>query len=361
MTAPSSFLDLDDTDALIDADVDGILRFAALGGAQIRATAAAVDEQILDRLHGLHPRSVVLVCGDARAARAAELVVAMLAARSAVPLVTAPVTPPWVGPLDVVVVAGDDAGDPQLAESVAAALRRGAEVVVDAPDEGPIRAATAGRAMLLPPRIRVPGAYSLLRHLAVFLAVVVAMEATRTASAVPPLADLADSADAEAGRDQPGSEVFHNPAKALAARIQSRRVALAGDSAVTAALARHAGESLLQVAGVIASASALSDVLAARDRLIARPPASGEPYDPFFHDEQLDGPVPAPPARVFVLSVEEDRRQAERRAAALPDMELVSVVGEFEAKAVPPVPEQVAVLAVRFEMAAAYLRLVGGC
>lgn len=360
MTAPSSLFDFDDADALIAADVDGILRSAALGGAQIRAVASAVDEQALDRLQGLHPRSVVLVGGDARAARAADLVVAACSSRSAVPLVQAATTPPWVGPLDVVVVSGNDAGDPQLVASVDAALRRSAEVVVDAPQEGPIRAVTAGRAMILSSRVAVPPRYALARHVAVFCAVLSAMEAVRLAQALPPLAALADAADVEAAGNHPSNEVFHNQAKALAVRMLSRRVILAGDSATAVALARHASDSLLQGAGVIASAAALSDVLVARDRLLEQPTASGEAFDPFFHDEELDGPPPAVPARVFVLSVEEDRVAARRRAAALPDMELVSVVGDFESRAVPPVLEQLAVLIVRFEMAAGYLRLAGG-
>ncbi|WP_068154152.1 tobH protein [Rhodococcus phenolicus] len=360
MTAPSPLFDFDDAGALIAADIDGILRMSALGGAQIRATASAVDEHALDRLHDLHPRSVVLVGGDARSARAAELVVALLAAHATVPLVAAPTTPTWVGPLDVVVVAGDDAGDPALVESVAAGLRRSAEVVVDAPDEGPIRAAAAGRALLLSPRIHLPSAYALARHVAVFCAVLTAMAATRVRPHVPDLADLADAVDAESGRNHPSNEVFHNPAKALAVRMQSRRVALAGDSPVTVALARHGAEMLLLGAGLIATAAALPDALAARDRLLDTTTGTGEPYDPFFHDEQLDGPIPEAPVRVFVLSVDDDRRAAQRRAAALPDMELVSVVGETETRAVPPVVEQAVVLAARIEMAAAYLRLAGG-
>ncbi len=90
MTAPSPLFDFDDASALIEADVDGILRSAALGGAQIRASVSAADEFLRDRLQGIHPRSVVLVAGGARAGRAAELVVALLSDRCAVPLVAAP-------------------------------------------------------------------------------------------------------------------------------------------------------------------------------------------------------------------------------------------------------------------------------
>ncbi len=361
VTAPSPLFDFDDVDEVIAADIDGVLRSAALGGAQIRAVATAVDEQALDRLVDVRPRSVVFVGTDSRSSRAADLVLALFSEHSSAPLVHAAETPPWVGALDVVVVAGNDAGDPALAGSIDAALRRSAEVIVDAPDEGPVRAVTAGRAVLLPPRVQVPTRYALARHVAVFYAVLAVMrDVLRRDAAEVDLARLADAVDQEALRDHPSNEVFHNPAKSLAVRMQSRRVILAGDRPATVALARHASESLLQSAGVVASAASLSDVLVARDRLLEALTVSGERYDPLFHDEELDGPAPLPPARVFVFSTDSDRFAAQRRIAALPDAELVSVVGEFDSDTVPPVLEQIAVSMVRIEMAAAYLRLAGG-
>ncbi|MFC9514231.1 tobH protein [Nocardiaceae bacterium NPDC056970] len=373
MTAPSSLLDLDDVDALLAADVDGTLRFAALGGAQIRATAAAVHENALSRLHGMQPRSVVLVSGDGCASRAADLIQAALGSRISVPVLGSVGTPPWVGPLDVVVVAGDDAGDPRLVESVDSALRRGAEVVVVARDEGPMRAAGAGRAMILPPRVAVPDHHGLLRYLAAFLAVLVAVDAERSAKAIPDLDRLADAVDAEAVRDHPSNEVFHNPAKSLAARMQGRRVVLTGDSRTTALVARHGIETLLRVGAGVAAATDLSDALSGVRRF---PAAASTDYDPFFHDEELDGPAPAPPVRVVVLALEANRPLVERRVAALPDADVVVADGTETAPDLavsgPSVSrsegpggtrtdlEQLAILVGRLEMSAAYLRLIGG-
>lgn len=370
MTAPSSLLDLDDVDALLAADVDGTLRFAALGGAQIRATAAAVHENALARLHGMQPRSVVLVSGEGSASRAAELTQAAVGSRIGVPVLGSVGTPPWVGPLDVVVVAGDDAGDPRLVESVDSALRRGAEVVVVAPDEGPMRAAGAGRALLLPPRVAVPGQHGLLRYLAAFLAVLVAVDAERTAKIVPDLDRLADVVDAEAVRDHPSNEVFHNPAKSLAARMQGRRVVLTGDARTTALVARHGSEALLRVGAGVAAATDLPDAVIGVRRF---PPATAAGYDPFFHDEELDGPAPAAAVRVVVLALEENRALVERRVAALPDADVVVADGSESAPDLAgsasrsPGPggtrtdlEQLAILVGRLEMSAAYLRLIGG-
>ena len=377
MTAPSSLLDLDDVDALLAADVDGSLRFAALGGAQIRATQSAVEEDGLSRLHGLRPRSVVLVTGEGPASRAADLVAAAVGSRIGIPLVESVNTPLWVGPLDVVVVAGDDAGDPRLVESVDRALRRGAEVVVAAPDEGPLRAAGAGRATVLPPRVAVPAHHGLLRYLAVFLAVLIAIEAERTAKVCPDLGRLADALDEEALRDHPRNEVFHNPAKSLAARMQGRRVVLGGDTRATTHLARHGSEVLLRSGAAVAAVADLSVVVSGVQRFGSTGASMPPDYDPFFHDEQLDGPVPGMPLRVFVFAAEADRPVVERRVASLPDVDVVVAASEQAAPSGPPgapgaesassAPagarteiEQLAVLVGRLEMSAAYLRLIGG-
>jgi hypothetical protein len=317
MIAGTPVLDLDDAASLEAADAGGALRSAASGGAQVRATAAAVGEHALARLADLRPRSVVLVSGSGRAARAAGLLVAALGDRAGLPVVPAAALPPWVGPLDVVLVSGDDAGDPRLIDAVDRALRRGAEVVVAAPHEGPLRAAAAGRAAVLEPRVQVLGHNRLLRFLAAGIAVLRAVDPQRTGSAVPELAELADVLDAEALRDGPHNEVFHNPAKTLAARMQQRGIVLAGDSPAAAELAEHGAEVLLQTAGKVATAVDLAEAVSARTRIAE---AAGEPapgFDPMFHDEELDGPAPVERIRVFVLSADRDRAAASRSSAGV--------------------------------------------
>jgi hypothetical protein len=273
-----------------------------------------------------------------------------------------------VGPLDVVVVAGDDAGDPRLADSVAQALRRGAEVVVAAPDEGPLRAAAAGRATSVPPRIRVLDQHAMLRYLAVCIAVLAAVDRSASGARVPDLDRLADLLDAEAIRDHPDNEVFHNPAKSLAARMQNRRVVLAGDAPATSAVALHAAEVLLRETGTPAAAADLADAVATAEFGGYSAPAD---YDPFFHDEQIDGPAPQAPLRVFVLSTDQNRSAVERRFAILNDAELVAAESQEPPETMSDSPadagpgpgrviEELAVLAVRLEMAAAYLRLISG-
>ncbi|WP_069163978.1 tobH protein [Nocardia altamirensis] len=384
MIAGTPVLDLDDAASLEAADTGGALRSAASGGAQVRATAAAIGEDALARLAGLRPRSVVLVSGAGRATRAASLLVAALGDRAGLPVVPVAALPPWVGPLDVVLVSGDDAGDPRLLDAVDRALRRGAEVVVAAPIEGPLRAVTAGRAAVLAPRVQVLDHNRLLRYLAVGIAVLQAVDPTRSGTFVPDLTELADVLDAEALRAGPTNEMFRNPAKTLAARMHQRGIVLTGDSPAATQLAEHVAEVLLQSAGRVSTAVELAEAVAARSRMVEAAGESAPGFDPLFHDEELDGPVPVERIRVFVVSADADQAAARRRIAvfggggsSLVDADLVNAeldllhTGLVDPSV--PVPprqeepapgtggelEQLAVLAVRLEMAAAYLRLIG--
>ncbi|MVU82037.1 tobH protein [Nocardia sp. ET3-3] len=377
MIAGTPILDLDDVASLEAADAGGALRSAASGGAQVRATAAALAEDAFGRLTDLRPRSLIFVSGSGRAARAASLLIAALGNSTSMPLVQATSIPPWVGPLDVVLVAGDDAGDPQLAESVDRALRRGAAVVVAAPDEGPIRAAAAGRATILAPRVPVLDHNRMLRYLAAGIAVITTLDPHRVGPLVPELNALADLLDAEALRDGPQNEVFHNPAKTLATRMhQRKRMLLAGDSPAAAIVAEHGAEVLLAAAGQIVTGVTLSEAIAAHGRLIEAAGVAAPGFDPLFHDEELDGPAPVEQIRILVVSADSDEVVARRRLAVfgsdagLVDADLVTLdaevstreAGEETQPALAPRGselEKLAVLALRLEMSAAYLRLLG--
>lgn len=370
MTALSSLLDLDDADGLIAADVDGALRSAALAGAQVRATASTFADNVGDRLVDLRPRSVVFVAGDGRAGRAASLLIAAVGARIGVPLVHASNTPPWVGPLDVVLVSGDDAGDPRLSESTAAAVRRGAETILVTPDEGPLRSAAAGRALFLPPRIAVREHNTLMRYFAAGSSVLGAIAHESYSSLLPDLSRLADMLDDEASRNHPAHEVFHNPAKSVVTRISGSRVVLTGVGSVAMEVARHGSEVILRAAGAVTASAELADVIAAVQS--HRPSvAASVDYDPFFHDEQVDGPRPEAPARVLVLAPPALVQEAERRTAALNDVAVLTVSdNDFESGTGPGRDanrpdtlrriESMALLATRLEMSGAYLHVIGG-
>ncbi len=354
MNATRSVIDLDDVEGLLTADREGLLRAAAMSGAHARSVAAAVEEGVLERVAGPRPRTVVWVAGRGVAATAGRLVSGLLGGIAGEPIVVATGAPPWLGPLDVLVVAGDDPGDPALAAAAAMAAKRGARTVVVAPYEGPLRDAAAGRAAVLAPRLPVSDAFGLCRYLAAGLAVVAAVDDGLQVD-VPA---LADEMDAEALRSSAGRELLTNPAKALAERMASSRVVFAGDSETTLALAQHASAVLLRVAGEAAGAAGLGDVVAA---LRAGLPAARR-VDSLFHDEEIDGPLPDR-LRVAALSLTAERPVVAARTAGLDDVDLVAADDVADALGVEIVraeDHQIAVLTVRLEMTAVYVRLVRG-
>lgn len=371
----SSTVDLDDTEALLAADHDGALRAASMAGAQVRATAAAVAEGALDAVRSdsrdYPPRTLIWVATRGTAATAGSLLSAARGDSAREPLVLAAEAPAWIGSLDVLVVAGDDPGDPALVAAAAAGVRRGARVVVVAPYAGPLRDATAGRAAVLEPRLGVPDEFGLPRYLAAGLAVLDAVDAG-PAGTPTDLGALADELDAEALRNSAGRELFTNPAKMLADRIVGRDVALAGDCMATLALARHGSAAMLRIGRTAVAATGLADAVSA---LRARAAAGSADI---FHDEQIDGPA-GDRLRVLALALAADRTVVAARISGLSDVDLIGAgdvpltpgapeesVGPAEPVGVGgpagagPAEQQLAVLAVRLEMAAAYVRLLRG-
>lgn len=363
MSAAHAVIDLDDAEGLLDADHDGLLRSAAMAGAQVRSVASAVEEGALESVRtDQRPRSVIWLAGRGPAESAGAMLAA-LGVSAPQPILTAAQAPPWIGPLDVLVVAGGDAGDPTLVSAAAMAVRRGARVVVAAPFEGPLRDATAGRAAVLAPALRVPDEFGLCRYLAAGLASLAAVMPVQTGAV--DLAALADELDAEALRNGVMRDVFTNPAKMLAERMSGREVVLAGDNPATLALARHGGAILLRLTGHPVGAAGLDDALAAvRRRAMA---LFTDPVDALFHDEEIDGPRPHRP-RVLTLTLAAERPMLGARIADIDDVDLVGAQDVGEAGSVPTVADgvgdgvgqQLATLALRLEMAATYMRLAGG-
>ena len=148
---PHATIDLDDVEGLLAADREGLLRAASMAGAQMRATAvragggsarpAAVGPSAPHGESGSPPA--------ARPRRPGSCSPPRLAVRWLRRSCSAAEVPPWIGALDVLVVAGDDPADPALVAAAATGIRRGARVVVVAPDEGPLREVAAGRSVVL--------------------------------------------------------------------------------------------------------------------------------------------------------------------------------------------------------------------
>ena len=355
MSTTRSAIDLDDVDGLVAADVDGLLRAASTTGAHVRAIAAAVDEGGLASLAGPAPRSVIWVAARGTAATAGRIVSALVGPVANAPIMLADSAPGWIGPLDVVVVAGDDPGDPALAAAASLAARRGARLLVVAPFEGPLADAAAGRSAVLAPRLPLDDAFGLCRYLAAGLAAMSVVDDSVRAD----IGTLADELDAEVLRSSAAREVITNPAKALAGRMAGRRLVLAADSAGALALAHHGSAMTLRVAGVVAAATGLADAVIALRTGIAGAPTDS--VATLFHDEQLDGPLPDR-VRVLALTLGDERPVVAARVAGLDDSDIIHAddVADPGEVGVGGIDAQLAVLAVRLEMAAVYLRLIRG-
>lgn len=348
---------LADPRALAALDTGGVLRSAATAGAQVRSAAHGAEEAGVTGLRGHRPRALVLVRRPGTSGAVAALITALLGPACPVPVVTADSVPSWVGPLDVVWAHTADATDADLADGVGRAVRRGAEVVLSAPHDGPVAAAGAGRVHLVEPRVPVPPGLDLPRGLAVALAAVAALELLPLD---PRLDELADLLDAEAERNQPGHEPFMNPAKTLALRLDGHTPLLWGTDAPATAVAGHGATALAAHAGVVAHADDVGRAAqAAGLRRALDVAARGRDifHDPFADD--LGEPAAAPPRLVLLATDDDDPAQTalRRTGRAWPTSDLLHPVEEVPRGTRHSALLRAAVLASRLDVAAVYLGL----
>ncbi|WP_394359670.1 hypothetical protein [Amycolatopsis sp. SB7-3] len=348
-TVPDDSL-LDDPARLAEADTAGLLRAAAMAGAQVRATAeTAAELELSDRLDVGRPRSLVLIDRPGVSRTLTRLVAALLTPSCPVPVVVAEVVPSWIGALDVVFAHTDDAGDRELAASLERAARFGATVVLSAPAEGPVAASVAGKGLLLAPRLPVPPEMAFPRGLAAAL-----LTANALGLLVADLEQLADHLDAEAEKDYLARDSFANPAKAMALKLAERQPLLWGLDPVAVAVGEHAAHAFAAHAAVVCDVEDYRQALA-RPALRRAALSGGVDRDIFADPEEGAGPTP----RVLLLSVrtgpaaEAARYQAED---LLPGGDVIAPAEEIETDEI----VRAAVLALRFELAAVYLGLAVG-
>ncbi|AUI61529.1 hypothetical protein [Amycolatopsis sp. BJA-103] len=348
-TVPDDSL-LDDPARLAEADTAGLLRAAAMAGAQVRATAeAAAELELSDRLDVGRPRSLVLIDRPGVSRTLTRLVAALLTPACPVPVVVAEVVPSWIGALDVVFAHTDDAGDRELAASLERAARFGATVVLSAPGEGPVAAAVAGKGLILAPRLPVPPEMAFPRGLAAAL-----LTANALGLLVADLEQLADHLDAEAEKDYLARDSFANPAKAMALKLADRQPLLWGLDPVAVAVGEHAAHAFAAHAALVCDVEDYRQALA-RPALRRAALSGGVERDIFADPEEGVGVVP----RVLLLSVrtgpatEAARYQAED---LLPGADVIAPAEEIETDEI----VRAAVLALRFELAAVYLGLAVG-
>ncbi|MEV4319262.1 hypothetical protein [Actinocrispum sp. NPDC049592] len=344
---------LDDPARLTEADTDGLLRAAALAGAQARSVVEAAEERgVAETLRDFRPRALILVTRPGHGRSIADLLVALVGPSCPIPIVLAEQVPAWVGALDVVITHTEDPGDHELAESIGLATRRGATTVLTAPPDGPVAAAGAGRAHLLEPRVPVPPGFAFPRALAAGLYVVKTLGILRTDLDV-----LADELDKEAEKSHLAHESFVNPAKSLALRLSDRVPLLWGLDPAGTAVAHHARHVLAAHAGFVCDVGSYAD---AQTRFVLhRAAVRATSGQGIFDDPDDFAGDPTAMLRVQLLAVSAGpAADAARHMAAdtLPGADVLVPAEEVTADE----PVRAAVLALRFELAALYLGLAAG-
>ncbi len=348
---------LADPGELASRDTAGDLRAAATAGAQIRSAVFGASEAKIDALSGHRPRALVLLRRPGVSGAAADLTSALLGPRCPVPVVIVDQVPGWIGPLDVVVGHSAEDTDAELAASVELAARRGAEVVLAAPDSGPVAAAGAGRVRLVPPRIPVPAGLGFAHAITTMVSVVTALELVEP-TPEPGLEALADAVDAEAERCQPGHEPFVNPAKSLALRLAEHTPLLWGADPAALAVARHGAVSLATQAGVVAHAADLGQ--AGTETGLCRAVDMAEREHDVFRDPFDDPDSGGLPPRLLLLGTGEEDPQAVSRhllGREWPGADVLHPVDEVPRGRRDAVLLRSVLLAVRLDMAAIYLGL----
>ena len=339
----------DDPARLADSDSRGLLRSAALAGAQVRAAVESADELDWEDLSESQPRALVLIARPGVGRGVCRLLAELLGPSCPVPVVVTESAPTWIGPLDVVFAHADDPGDAQLAESIATVTRRGATAVLSVPPEGPVAAAAAGRAKLVASKVPVPTELMFAHAFTVGLVLLVSLGLLRVDTGL-----LADELDREAERAHPSHELMMNPAKSLAMRLAERTPLLWGLDPISTAVAEHGSFALGCHAGVPSDVAAYSQAVARRElhRVAA---GIGSEADLFADPEDSAGAN----ARVFLLSARYDSHaEAGERAAvqALPGADMVTPGESVRDDAV----VRAALLALRFDLASVYLGLATG-
>lgn len=341
---------LDDMTALQEADAGGLLRSAAMAGAQIRSTLETATEGDLAGLGDGRPRALILLTRPGLGVHSATVLAALLGRGCPVPIVLADHVPGWIGALDVVVGHTDDPGDVLLADGLATAARRGARILLTAPAEGPVAAAVAGSALVLPPRVPIPPGLGFPRALTGGLIVATALGLLDL-----DVEELADEADREAERCHPMHESFVNPAKSLTLRVADRVPLLWGLDQVGTAVAQYGADAMGRFAGLVADATGYPQA-ATRTALHSAAIRAGA-GDDIFADPDLDSGTSA--HRVLLVAAHRDAESDQLRRTAEETLRSAYLVTPVE-ETVTADAVSAAVLALRFDFAALYLGLASG-
>jgi hypothetical protein len=317
---------LDAPDALTHADHRGLLRDAAGAGARVRTALRLTAEAGVGELSPEgRPRAVLIAGSGAAAAGAADLVAALAGGAAPVirlrPAGVAPAAgalrwalPGWAGPVDLLLIATTDGGEPGLALLAEQAYRRGCTVVGVAPGQSPLSEEVGGTRGLLVPMATAPNDWAAVADVAgedarvagpgALWALLVPLLALldRVGLLTAPaetLQRVADRLDRTAERCGPAVVTYSNAAKTLAAELADCLPLIWTEGTAAAPAGRRFAAVLAELTGRAALAAELPEALSAHGALLAGGSAGGAGPDGFFRD-RVEEPQPLR-ARVVLL------------------------------------------------------------
>ncbi|GAB2500192.1 hypothetical protein CATRI_02950 [Corynebacterium atrinae] len=252
-------------------------------GAQIRAIAGVLPE--LATLRGLTPRSLVVVATDLVARASARFAVSIRSPLR-LPIVVTGELPTYVGPLDVVMVVGDRAEDPQISQELITADRRGALSILVGPAQGPIIVDAPARTILVPALPTVVGA-SPARTIASVSTVLDLLEEDPSLIEQR-LEDTASAIDAELEQLSPERDSLVNPGRQLREFADGARLIHTAHTRAEFGIAELMA-ALWTTKGIPSGAAPAAEITVEPTREAS-----------IFHDPFLDGPIDLIPLKTIV-------------------------------------------------------------
>lgn len=314
---------LDDAEGLGRADTGQSLLTLAGAGAQVRRASWAVAESGLRAGSGDRPRTIAVAvpphCGPAVAA-----LTALTGSTAAVPVaaVAGDILPGWLGPLDLLVLAGPGGGERELLALAEQAYRRGCGVAAVAPEGSAIDAAAEQarglRLRVFAPAVGGPEKVAARDAFWPLLSGLLAICQSFGVGTYGPGEDfdaLADRLDAVGLRCRPTAETYDNPAKSLALDLAGTIPVVWGTGPVAGVAAARFAASLTSVAGLPALSGTLPEAAVASGNLFdgSLGRASGD-SDDFFRDRVEE---PEPMRLRPVLLVDDDTAPVRRQVEAI--------------------------------------------
>ena len=280
---------LDDAAALEQHDEHRLLYALATAGAQIRRAVDMRGDFGVERLRGGELPRALLVATDSAPSSGARLITRLSCTRT--PAITwhGVELPRWAGPADALLIGSVDGRHPRLAALTAQGAQRGLAMAVVAPPGSQVAVAAGRVPMHELPRDLHPRAarWSVLTPL---LQALDALGVNPIPSGL--LIEVADALDRTAEACRPDSDVFTNPAKALAIEFAASTPLIAGAGALAGVAARAISDALQQFAGASSVSVSLPDGVGRAGALLRGAGQPGE--DDFYRDRSQDDATTRP-------------------------------------------------------------------